>query len=71
VAQRRGYRIVEIPINWADQAGSKVRVLRDGFRMLRDLLGVRRNHAQGGYGLTPFSEAVSTPALSQKSSATQ
>lgn len=71
VAQRRGYRIVEIPINWADQAGSKVRVLRDGFRMLRDLLGVRRNHAQGRYGLTPFSEALSTPALSQKSSATQ
>lgn len=37
VAQRRGYSIVEIPINWADQAGSKVRVTRDGLHMLREV----------------------------------
>lgn len=49
VAQRRGYRIAEIPINWADQPGSKVRVLRDGLRMLWDLLAVRRNAARGLY----------------------
>jgi dolichyl-phosphate beta-glucosyltransferase len=49
LAQRRGYRIVEVPINWADQPGSKVRVLRDGLRMLRELLAVRRNDAQGRY----------------------
>ncbi len=49
VAQRRGYRIAEVPINWADQPGSKVRVLRDGLRMLREMLAVRRNDAQGLY----------------------
>lgn len=49
IAQRRGYRIDEVPINWADQPGSKVRVLRDGLRMFGDLLTVRRNYKQGLY----------------------
>ena len=49
VAQRRGYRIAEIPINWADQPGSKVRVLRDGLRMFCELLAVRRNDKAGRY----------------------
>jgi dolichyl-phosphate beta-glucosyltransferase len=49
LAQRRGYRIEEVPINWSDQPGTKVRVVRDGLRMLHDLLAVRRNFAQGRY----------------------
>ena len=49
VAQRRGYKIAEVPINWADQPGSKVLVLRDGLRMFCELLAVRRNDAQGLY----------------------
>lgn len=49
VAQRRGYKIAEVPINWADQPGSKVRVLRDGFRMFCELLAVRCNEKAGQY----------------------
>ena len=49
VAQQRGYRIAEIPVNWSDQPGSKVRVLRDGFAMLRELAVIRRNGARGYY----------------------
>jgi dolichyl-phosphate beta-glucosyltransferase len=49
IAQRRGYRIEETPINWADQPGSKVRVLRDGLRMFGDLFTIRRNYRQGLY----------------------
>ena len=49
VAQRRGYRIDEVAINWSDQPGSKVRVLRDGLSMLRELLAVRRLYAQDQY----------------------
>ncbi len=49
VAHRRGYRIAEVPINWSDQPGSKVRVLRDGLAMLREMLAVRRNDARGLY----------------------
>jgi len=49
VAQQRGYRIAEIPVNWSDQPGSKVRVLRDGLAMLRELVVIRRNGAKGYY----------------------
>jgi dolichyl-phosphate beta-glucosyltransferase len=41
LAQRRGYRVVEVPINWADQPGSKVRLLTDGPRMIWQILRAR------------------------------
>lgn len=41
LAQRRGYRVAEVPINWTDQPGSKVGVLTDGPRMLRDIVAAR------------------------------
>jgi dolichyl-phosphate beta-glucosyltransferase len=49
VAQRRGYRVAEVPINWTDQPGSKVRVWRDGFLMMRELARVRQNDRKGLY----------------------
>lgn len=41
LARRRGYRIVEVPINWTDQPGSKVGVLKDGPRMLAQIVAAR------------------------------
>jgi len=38
LAQHRGYRIAEVPINWTDQPGSKVGVLKDGPRMLAQIV---------------------------------
>ncbi|HTL62721.1 MAG TPA: dolichyl-phosphate beta-glucosyltransferase [Nitrospira sp.] len=55
LARQRGYRIAEVPVNWSDQPGSKVRVLRDGLAMLRDLTVIRRNHVRGRYALPSFS----------------
>ena len=49
IAQRRGYRIEEVPVNWRDQPGSKVHVLRDGARMIRELLAVRHHYRHGYY----------------------
>lgn len=49
VARQRGYRIAEVPVNWTDQPGSKVRPWRDGFLMLRELMAIRKRHAQGRY----------------------
>jgi glycosyltransferase involved in cell wall biosynthesis len=49
VGLRRGYRIVEIPIPWTYNSGSRVRVLRDSFTMLSDLLHIRRNARRGTY----------------------
>lgn len=50
LATRRGYRIAEVPVNWSDQPGSKVRPIRDGVAMLSSLLSVRRRDARGLYG---------------------
>jgi dolichyl-phosphate beta-glucosyltransferase len=41
VAERLGYSIAEIPIRWAHQEGSKVRILRDGSRTVYDLIKLR------------------------------
>jgi len=40
-AQAARYRIVEVPVNWADQAGSKVGVLRHGPGMLWQIVRAR------------------------------
>jgi dolichyl-phosphate beta-glucosyltransferase len=55
LAQERGYRIAEVPVNWSDQPGSKVRILRDGFAMLRELAVIRRNSSLGCYRTPSFS----------------
>ncbi|MEK6666035.1 MAG: dolichyl-phosphate beta-glucosyltransferase [candidate division NC10 bacterium] len=47
LAQRRGYRIAEVAITWADQPGSKVRVLTDGPRMLWQILAARAAITRG------------------------
>jgi dolichyl-phosphate beta-glucosyltransferase len=41
IARDLGYRIDEVPIRWAHQEGSKVVLMRDGPRMLRDLVKLR------------------------------
>lgn len=44
IAHRLGYRIVEVPVVWCNRRESKVRVLRDLWKVLRDLLVVRWRH---------------------------
>ncbi len=59
MAQRRGYRIAEVPINWVHQPGSKVHVVRDSIRMAADVLAIRTNCVRGEYDqprVTPYSE---------------
>lgn len=41
IARDLGYEIAEVPIRWSHQEGSKVVLLRDGPRMLRDLFKLR------------------------------
>src|SRR5262249_34454903 len=45
LARRCGDAVAEVPVAWADQPGSKVRLLRDGPRMARDLWRLRRRFA--------------------------
>lgn len=49
IAQKRSYRIVEVPIHWYYQTESKVHPIKDTIRMVRDMLTVRRNDWQGLY----------------------
>ena len=44
VARRLGYTVAEVPIRWMHQDGSKVDMMRDGPRMLRELAAIRRLH---------------------------
>lgn len=58
VARRLGYKIAEVPIRWSHKEGSKVSMVRDGLRMLRDLVKVRFMHARTSCVTPP-----STPPL--------
>jgi dolichyl-phosphate beta-glucosyltransferase len=49
IARRRGCRIVEVPIDWYYRSESRVQPVVDPLRMLRDILIIRRNWAQGKY----------------------
>ena len=41
LAQRDGFRIVPVAVHWNNQAGSRVRVVRDGLRMTMEVLKIR------------------------------
>lgn len=49
VAVRWGVPVREVPVIWRDAVGSKVGMLVDPCRMLRDVLRVRRWHRKGFY----------------------
>lgn len=48
LAARAGLKIVEVPVTWAHNTDSKVRLARDAPAMLRDLLHVAVNVRAGG-----------------------
>jgi dolichyl-phosphate beta-glucosyltransferase len=43
LAQRAGLRLREIPVRWNHHEGSKVRLVQDSMRMLREILSLRAN----------------------------
>jgi len=49
LAQRKGLKITEVPVNWTEMPGSKVSVWRDGMKMLRAVRRVKRRWRDGGY----------------------
>jgi glycosyltransferase involved in cell wall biosynthesis len=53
IAQRRGYRILEVPIPWYYNAETKVSVVKDSFQMGIDILKVRLNGLRGIYDKKP------------------
>ena len=42
LAERLGFKIQDMPVQWKNAEGSKVRIVRDSYRMLVDAIRVRR-----------------------------
>jgi dolichyl-phosphate beta-glucosyltransferase len=49
LARRRGYRVVEVPVRWRNDASSRVRLSRDVLRSLGDVATIRWNGWTGRY----------------------
>ncbi len=49
IAKKRGMQVIEIPINWYFNSGSRVRILRDSATMFADLFRIRLNNLKGAY----------------------
>lgn len=71
-AYRAGLRLREIPVRWNHCEGSKVSCLRDGARMLRDIVTVRKRGASGVYdrgihlaGAAAHQDAMRVPSVAR------
>jgi dolichyl-phosphate beta-glucosyltransferase len=53
LATRRRLRIREVSVRWSHADDTKVRVIRDGLRMIADLVRIRLNQFAGKYGPPP------------------
>jgi dolichyl-phosphate beta-glucosyltransferase len=49
IAQRKGFEIHEVFVNWTEIAGTKVRLFRDGWRMLKAVRRIKRRWKRGEY----------------------
>lgn len=53
IARKFGFRISEVPVQWAHSEGTRIHPLRDGSRMLLDMLRVRWYSLTGKYDAAP------------------
>jgi dolichyl-phosphate beta-glucosyltransferase len=58
IARKRGYRVLEVPIDWYYRSESRVQPLADPLRMLADILRIRRNWRVGVYGSLRAADAA-------------
>ena len=49
LAKRFGLRVSEVPVAWAHRAGTRINPLRDGIRMLGEMVVIRWNALTGKY----------------------
>lgn len=64
IALKRGYKIQEVPVTWGHDERSRISYLRDGLKMLEELIYVRWNSLVGVYNrevrdMAPAEGAVS------------
>ena len=49
VAQKRGYRIKQVPITWYFDPDSRMRLVGDSLNILREIWQIRQNWGKGLY----------------------
>ncbi len=49
ICRKKGLRLAEVPVNWTDIPGTKVKLVRDSMRMLKDVIKIRLNDWRGEY----------------------
>lgn len=49
IAQKLGYKIAEIPVNWCDVGNSKLSLIKDSVKILLDIFKIKNNDAKGFY----------------------
>ena len=49
IAKHKGYKIIEVPVQWYYDGNSKINVIRDSLKMFRELLQIRANYRNGLY----------------------
>ncbi len=49
IARELGFAVVEVPVTWTYQPGSRMSIFKDSWRMFRDLLLIRSNKRKGVY----------------------
>jgi dolichyl-phosphate beta-glucosyltransferase len=60
-AYRSGDRVAEVPVSWAEVPGSKVHLVRDGWRMIRGLWSMRALARQANMAAAPASGCPLAP----------
>ena len=49
IALKRGYRVVEVPVSWANDERTRMSYLRDGIKVLEEIATIRWNAFRGRY----------------------
>jgi dolichyl-phosphate beta-glucosyltransferase len=58
LADKLGFSVEEVPVEWSHREGTRINPLRDGIRMFVEMLAIRWNSLRGKY--TPAQEALRT-----------
>jgi glycosyltransferase involved in cell wall biosynthesis len=53
LAKRFGFKVAEVPVEWAHREGTQISPLRDGLRMFGEMLKIRWNSLSGKYAARP------------------
>jgi hypothetical protein len=51
LAKRFNFNVAEVPVAWSHREGTQIHPLRDGIRMLGEVMKVRWNALSGKYGM--------------------